>query len=153
MLENIEVIMEKTKHIFFESDCSHPPLFMLNTDEGVGFMPCFWRNPDDKKKTSDLIKDLIGKGKLEEFIFIAEAWVTVCDNLKEFREGKKERKEILMVQYQSFGKNIMFCADILRNGDEVTLGEWVKHEDQGKQSEVNYGLFDNLFVRGQAANN
>jgi len=154
MLENIESIKVKTRTMFLENDNSHPPLFMLNTDKGIGLMPCFWKDSSDKKRTSDLIKQLIAEGSLQELIFVAEAWVSECASIKEFREGKRKRKEVLMVQYQSPNENLLFSADILRDGEDVTLGEWVRIDEGSEpKSGVAIGLFDSLFARGKATSN
>ena len=57
-----------------------------------------------------------------------------------------------MVQYQSFNKSVMFIAEINRDGDEVTLGEWEKVESKNKEA-LNLGLFDDMFTKAVAANN
>jgi len=159
ILENIK---NQTKLMFLEHK-EHPPIFFLETDEGIGLMPAaeMFGDANGKDKCVEILKHLISIGKVKGFIFIAEAWVKTVDSFAEMREHykkfgglkfAKDKKEILMIQYQSFDSNFFYVADIVRNGDEVSLGDWVEHKNEGKNP-ISGGRFDNLFEKAKAASN
>jgi hypothetical protein len=160
MVEHLDSICEKTRHIFNEAK-EHPPLFMLNMKNGIALLPCLWSKKEDKEIYVKGIKQKIANNEINEFIFIAEAWTKSCKTYSEVNEEYRKhgslefaegKREILMVQYQSFNESVMFIAEINRDGDEVTLGEWEKIESYNKEA-LSLGLFDNMFTMAVAANN
>jgi hypothetical protein len=161
MFSLIDEIKKKTRMIFDETGV-HPPLFILSLKKGIKLMPCFWSNVEDKKQTVILIKDMIGNGELKSFYFISEAWSKSCDSITEVRneymkhgslEFAENRKEILMIQYQSINENNMFMAEIIRGDEGPKVGEWKKMNDHSDKNELSFGLFDNLFTIANAVNN
>lgn len=160
LFDVIENIKETARNKFLE-DKNHPTLFFLETTMGIGLMPCFFSNNEEKEKHLDLIKKMIEDGKLSAFIFISEAWMKTMDSISEMREEYKKhgsirfspnKEEVLMLQFQSFDKNIFMLSKIIRDGDNVSLGEW-KEIDCHNKNGLSMGRFDNLFEKVKAASN
>lgn len=156
----IEGIKAKTKKLFLDNK-EHPPIFFLDTPMGIGLMPCNFSNNQEKERQLDLIKEMISDGKIQAFIFIGEAWMKNVDTFADAREEYKKhgslkyasnKEEVLMIQYQSFDKNIFLTAKINRDGDNVTLEEWKETNCENKTG-LSGGRFDNLFERAKAASN
>ena len=161
MFKLMDSIKKKTRMIFEETGI-HPPLFILSLKKGIKLMPCFWKDSDDKKETVHFIKTMIANGELKSFYFIAEAWSKSCESIKEVRneymkhgslQFAENRKEVLMIQYQSINENNMSMAEITREDESVKVGEWKDMNDSGGNNELSVGLFDNLFTVANAVNN
>jgi hypothetical protein len=161
MLKLMDSIKKKTRMIFEETGI-HPPLFILSLKKGIKLMPCFWKHSEDKKTTAHEIKKMIASGELKSFYFIAEAWSKSCDDMTEVRneymkhgslEFAENRKEVLMIQYQSINGNNMSMAEITRIDENVKVGEWKDMNDNNDKNEFSQGLFDNLFTIANAVNN
>lgn len=161
MLKLMDSIKKKTRMIFEETGI-HPPLFILSLKKGIKLMPCFWQHSENKKETVHEIKKMIASGELKSFYFIAEAWMRSCDDMTEVRneymkhgslEFAENRKEVLMIQYQSINETNMSMAEIIREDENVKVGEWKDMNDNNDKNELSQGLFDNLFTIANAVNN
>lgn len=161
LFESLEFLKKKAESCFLESK-EHPSIFFLETPDGIGLMPAFFSNNEEKDKVLNLLKQLINAGKVSGFIFVGEAWVKTVDSIESIREEYKKhgslkfaagREEILMFQYQSFEHNLFFKAHIKRDGESVTLGSWEEIKVGKSSSGLSTGRFDNLFEQAKAASN
>lgn len=160
LLEKIEYFKNNCQELF-NLNKEHPPLFFLETDsEEITIMPVIFTNDEEKDKIVWILKELIKKGKVLGFIFVSEAWTKTVENFNDIKEDYKKhgslkfaagREEVLMMQYQSFGNNLLLKAKINRDGNDVFLAEW--EELKGKSDMFFGGRFDNLFDKSMAAFN
>lgn len=100
---------------------------------------CF--DVDDKEAFSQALKLLAWKTDAAGVVFASEAWIVESSDLKGIREfsGRlqehPQRKEIIMVHYEpDRGESATFRAEITRDGDVATLGEWERETRHGQRS-------------------
>jgi hypothetical protein len=149
----------------FESDGSHVTLYILNVNGVTELQPCFWKNQDEKMESIESLKKMIASGELREYVFIAEAWLVekqlpssikeVTDHIGEMGslEDYPDRKESLIIEYSSFKTSKSYVADIRRDGDKVTLGDWETWDESHSFGGLVYGKMQNLFELSKAGLN
>lgn len=156
---------KKISRFAFESDGSHITLYILNVNGVTRLQPCFWKNQEEKLESIESLKKMIEGGDLMEYILIAEAWIvekqlpssikSVTDHIGEMGslEDYPERKESLIIEYASFKTNKSYVAEIHREDDKVTLGDWITWEKSHSLSGLVYGKMQNLFELSKAGLN
>jgi hypothetical protein len=90
----------------------------------------------------ETLRDLCKKTNAVGAVLVNEAWMVQADTNEVSKDGKSlldtppskhpRRVEvvIMMVEHAKFGRE-MWIANIIRNGDEVSLGEFAKNGDGG----------------------
>lgn len=156
---------KKIARIAFDDDGTHLTLYILNINGVSKLQPCFWKNQEDKMKSINSLKEMIASGELREYIFIAEAWIvekelsssikSVTDHIGEMGslEHYPERKESLIIEYASYKDNKSYIAEINRDNDKVTLGDWTTWDKSHSFNGLVYGKMQNLFEISKAASN
>ena len=149
----------------FESDGSHVTLYILNVNGVTRLQPCFRKNQDEKMESIESLKKMIASGELREYVFIAEAWLVekqlpssikeVTDHIGEMGslEDYPDRKESLIIEYSSFKTSKSYVADISRDGDKVSLGDWETWDESHSFGGLVYGKMQNLFELSKAGLN
>lgn len=109
--------------------------------------------------------DWITQGKLNEFIFVCEAWTAIIEpgdreKVQQFiaehgsLEGWPNRGEIVQVLYCSPEEEIEYTADIDRGTMPPLLGKWRKTVRQVKFNPADFSTrFQGLFIRAKAGQN
>ena len=156
---------KKISRFAFESDGSHVTLYILNVNGVTRLQPCFWKDQDDKMESIESLKEMIASGDLREYVLIAEAWLVekqlpssikdVTDHLGEMGslEDHPDRKESLIIEYASFKTSKSYVADIRRDDDKVTLGDWETWDENYSLGGLVYGKMQNLFELSKAGLN
>lgn len=157
--------LKRISRFAFESDGSHVTLYILNVNGVTELQPCFWKNQDEKIESIESLKKMIASGELREYVFIAEAWLVekqlpssikeVTDHIGEMGslEDYPDRKESLIIEYSSFKTSKSYVADIRRDGDKVTLGDWETWDESHSFGGLVYGKMQNLFELSKAGLN
>jgi len=142
------------------------PVFITEFNGQPTMMPLYWSGPEDKNHFSEQLNHWISTGAITEYVMITESWVLKQKDYdsSSYRdwiathgslENHPDRTEMVMIQYSSSSEEILYCADINRDGDNATLGEWVV--DVRKTKIVNpanmSGRFSGLFAKSAAGLN
>jgi len=122
-----------------------------------------FNSPADKDKFRQRILNLIASNQLEEFVFVAEAWTTITENVDEVRrwlakygslEKYPDRKEIVQVLYSSPEEEICYTTVINRGSIGASLGEWQVITRSSKLELQDLATrFQGLFAQGKAGQN
>lgn len=162
ILNSIEQI-KKTALANLEEEGNVAPMFFLSDGKEVRILPVSFSNNDDKDQIMRGIKHLIQTGKISEYLFISESWTVALNKdesvQKQYDEygslaDHPQREEILFMQYSSMSEEVLYKANIIRDGDKVSLGEWEIFGSTKKEDKVNFaGRFSNMFEKSMAAFN
>jgi hypothetical protein len=142
------------------------PIFITEFDGKPTMMPLYWSGPEDKNAFSEQLHYWISSGSITEYVMVTESWVLKQKDSdpSSYRdwiathgslENHPDRGEMIMIQYSSPSEEIMYCAEITRDGDNATLGEWVI--DSRNARNVNpanmSGRFAGMFAKSAAGLN
>lgn len=162
ILNSIEQI-KKTALANLEEEGNVAPMFFLSDGKEVKILPVSFSNNDDKDKLMQGIKHLIQVGKINEYLFISESWTVSLKKdesvQKQYEEygslaDHPQREEILFMQYSSMSEEVLYKANIIREGDKASLGKWEVFGSTRKEEKVNFaGRFSNMFEKSMAAFN
>jgi len=105
-----------------EKTGKHSPQIIVETPHGVVMVVLCFRNQDEKKKMHEQIRGLIQKSKVNNYFYVAEAWMSEQkkDNPAILPSRDIDRKEVLIVsefRKDGFGESIM--NEFERKGDSI----------------------------------
>lgn len=160
LFNKIPTIKKLVKAVM-EANCEHPPVFFTSSeDENIEVKPVAFRNNRDKDKVMSDMKARIQDGSVKEYVFVAESWSLEAEKdgvEKAFNEygsvaDHPLRKEIMLMQYSSAKDEILYKADIIRSGGNVSLGEWETFSTKSadKKASTNSGRFNDMFGKAMA---
>jgi hypothetical protein len=128
-------------------------------DKELHIAPLDFSSPSKKDEFLNFLIEEISKGKIREFLFISEAWMTETTNIQNVEKhlsnfGTLEkypgRKESITVFYSNSQEEINYICEIKRNPDK--LGEWDQHLTENKEI-FTKERFKNIFQKAAAKNN
>lgn len=162
ILNSIDHI-KKTALANLKEDGNVMPMFFISDGKEVKIMPVSFSSNEDKDRLMGGIKHLIQVGNIKEYLFISESWTVALEKGESLQEqyddhgslaNHPKREEILFMQYSSMSEESLYKAKIIREGDEVSLGEWEVFGSTKKGEKVNFsGRFSNMFEKSMAAFN
>ena len=107
----------------FESTGMIKPQFECLT-EGESFHVCAnWSNPDEKYVACRALRDSFRRRGVNRYVFTSEAWVGRTPEVPPADDpGRGECVQVIAIEYN--GSRKYARAEIMRNGQTVTLGPW-----------------------------
>jgi 16S rRNA G1207 methylase RsmC len=161
ILDSLIVFIEGAR-VNFKLHGNVAPVFGFKVkDREPQLEPVIFTSPKDKDKFRQKILDLIAENKLEEFVFVCEAWVATVKNIEDVRKwlakyGSLEkfegRKEVVQVMYCSPEQEICYTATIDRSSI-AELGKWEQTCRKAFEIADLQTRFQGLFAQGKSGQN
>lgn len=145
----------------FNNDGYVSPVLFLNLMGELAIMPQIAFPSKDHVVAA--LEQLILKGELKEFITVGEAWTSDDEKAVQWmRDGNSladfrgSKKEVIHYHYSSPKKEMAGMAEIIRNGENATIGKW--DEGEIKPSELPLTLlhrvrYNHLWTRAKGGTN
>lgn len=139
------------------------PVFISEMKGEKIIMPLFWNGPEDKDAFASMLQSWIANGEVTEYIMVSEAWVV--KQLKEMSNAREwlkeegslqnhpERTEAILIQYASHKEEIDLMSDIIRDGDDASLSEWIYNHRNNDIMETFGSRFVGMFSKSSASLN
>lgn len=158
-LENIK----KAAATNFDNFGRITPVFISEMNGEKVIMPLFWNGPDDKDTFVNMLQGWIASGEVTEYIMVSEAWVVkqlaelsdARDWLKEegSLQNHPERTEAILIQYASPREEIDMMCDIVRDGEDASLSDWVVNHRKNDIIDGFSSRFVGMFSKSSASLN
>ncbi len=129
--EIILMLFSQAKQVMALDGHHDPIVFLFKENRPAKIIRVGYENRGDKYLIMREVADNVGKLGADSIIHIGEAWTAVSTDIPHmgFAVDSPNRKESLILLASSRTENFELTADVIRQGDNVSLGETNLHEN------------------------
>lgn len=130
--DKLNFIINKTREVFEKDKFISPIAFLSNKTDMILIPGLEFSDESSKDLFANIIQKTCQEKKIIELFLITESWFKEFKKEEDFElNGKavseyEDKKEVIMITHETKLSNDLYFIPILRNGDDVKLGELEK---------------------------